>query len=142
MIKKYTLNTDGGSRGNPGASAIGVVMKDSEGTVVFADGKYIGTGTNNEAEYCAIIYGLKKATELNIKALDCYLDSELVVKQINGQYTVKEERLQKLHQIVKNLQSSFENITFNHVLRKDNKEADKIVNLTLDKNEKETKFTL
>ena len=90
------LFTDGGARGNPGPGAIGVVFKDDGGKIVFELGKYLGKCTNNEAEYEALITGLETAIEKKYSELTCHLDSELVVKQLNGLYKVKNERLKVL----------------------------------------------
>ena len=82
---KMVLNTDGGARGNPGPGAIGVVLKNSDGDIILELGQYIGQSTNNEAEYKALLTGLKSAKEKNASSLSCYLDSELVVKQMKGE---------------------------------------------------------
>lgn len=125
------MHTDGGSRGNPGPAAIGVVIKKND-VVVRELGIFLGEKTNNEAEYAALITGLQTCKEMGITELICKLDSELVVKQVNGEYKVKEARLRELWNNVKKLEGSFETITFVHVLRQDNKEADGVVNKTLD----------
>lgn len=125
------MYTDGGARGNPGPAAIGVVIKKNN-VVVRELGIFLGEKTNNEAEYMALITGLKTCKEMGISELVCKLDSELVVKQVNGEYKVKEARLRELWDNVKNLERSFEKITFVHVLRQGNKEADGLVNKTLD----------
>ncbi len=127
----HFLNTDGGARGNPGPSAIAFVLK--EGSVLVAsEGEFIGTVTNNVAEYKALIKGLSFAKSLNVRELTCYMDSELVVKQLNGQYRVKDEDLKKLFKDVKVLLLAFKSVVFIHVPRSKNKEADKIVNTVLD----------
>ncbi len=126
------LYTDGGSRGNPGPAAIGVVIKDDKGINVFEMAKYIGNGTNNEAEYTALEEGLSEAVKRNITELTCYLDSELVVKQLNGLYKVKNERIAVLYQRVKKLTENFNSLKFIHVPRSKNHEADALVNKALD----------
>ena len=129
----YTLHTDGGARGNPGPGAIGaVITKGNE--VIYELSKYIGKCTNNEAEYFAVLYGLKSALNKNITKLEVFVDSELVVKQINGEYRVKNLRLKKIFDKVKKLQSEFEKISFIHVKRNKNKRADALVNEALDQN--------
>lgn len=129
---KYTLNTDGGARGNPGPAGIGIVIKNSQAETIYEMGAYIGHTTNNEAEYTALLKGLEVALEKNIKELDCFLDSELVVKQLNGQYKVKNANLKTFWTKIKGQALKFEKITFNHTLRNGNKEADQLVNDALD----------
>lgn len=130
---KYTLHTDGGSRNNPGPAGIGGIIHDENGSVVESFSKFIGTQTNNFAEYTAIEEGLKLAISLKIEELTCYLDSELAVKQINKIYKVKDETLKGIYLKVMNLSKSFKSIKFIHVRREFNKEADKLVNMALDK---------
>ena len=132
MGERFSLNTDGGARGNPGPSAIGGVIKDHNGKVLHQFKEYIGISTNNFAEYSALIKGLSLALENNIKVLDCYLDSELVVKQINGLYRVKDENLKLLYTKVKDLIFGFNSVSFLHVKRSENSAADKLVNQALD----------
>lgn len=127
----YFLYTDGGSRGNPGPSAIGVIIKNEEQNV-FELGKYLGSGTNNEAEYEAIVHGLNAAISRNIKNIICHLDSELVVKQLNGLYKVKNENLKKYYDVCKKLVEKFDSVKFVHIRREKNAEADGLVNKTLD----------
>jgi len=128
MIKLFT---DGGSRGNPGPAAIGGVFYDGKNKL--ADfSKYIGATTNNQAEYQALEHGLKLAIKNNIKELACYLDSELVVKQVNKEYKVKDKALAKIFVKVWNLSLKFKQISFTHVRREYNKEADALVNKALD----------
>ncbi|RJR26943.1 reverse transcriptase-like protein [candidate division WWE3 bacterium] len=129
---RLVLNTDGGARGNPGPAAIGVVIKNHEGTVIKEIGKYIGEKTNNEAEYEAIIEGLSAALEKKASIVDCYLDSEFVVNQLKGVYKVKNERMQVLWEKTKSIEKKFKTVSYTHILRDKNKEADKIVNQVLD----------
>ncbi len=129
---KVTTYTDGGARGNPGPAALGVVIKDSSGKLLAGYGKYLGEQTNNYAEYSALISALEKAKELGATEVDCVLDSELVTKQMNRQYKVKEPTLQKLFIQAFNLTSQFKKVAFRHVLRANNKEADAWVNKALD----------
>lgn len=134
------MYTDGGSRNNPGPAAIGVWIE----TLKKQFGHYIGEKTNNEAEYEAIIYGLKKIKHLigNDKAknieVECFLDSEFVAKQMNHEYKVKEKDLQGLFLQVWNLTLDFGKVTFRHIPREKNKTADKLVNEALDNKEKQT----
>lgn len=126
------LFTDGGSRGNPGPSGTGYVIFDSEGNVLAEKGEYIGTTTNNQAEYQALKKGLTQAAEMGIKNLSVFMDSELIIKQINGQYRVKNQDLLPHYEAVTSLKKSFDLITFTHVLRSKNSVADGLVNKALD----------
>ena len=130
---KLTIFTDGGARGNPGPAAAGIVIKDEKGKILTAFGEYLGEQTNNYAEYSALISGLKKAKELGATEVDCILDSELVTKQMKQEYRVREATLQKLIIQAYNASTVFKRVTYRHVLRHNNKEADKLVNETLDK---------
>lgn len=130
---KYTLYTDGGARGNPGPGGIGIVLYQEE-EIIYEGSKYIGKCTNNEAEYMALIAGLTVAQQKNIKEIESYLDSELIVKQLNKEYKVKNERLKLLYEKVISLVGSFDNVAFKHVKREKNKKADALVNEALDKN--------
>ncbi len=131
-IKKYSVNTDGGSRGNPGPAAIGLVIRDQDGKIIEEFGKTIGNQTNNYAEYFALITALEKLKSLGATQVECILDSELVVKQLKGEYKVKELTLQQMHQQVLVLSNNFDQVVFRHVRREQNKEADKLVNRALD----------
>lgn len=129
---KLTIYADGGARGNPGPAAAGIIIKDESGKTLAGYGEYLGRQTNNYAEYSALISGLKKAKELGATEVECVLDSELVTKQMNRQYRVKEPTLQKLFIQTFNLASAFKKISFKHTLREGNKEADRWVNKILD----------
>lgn len=133
-IAKAKLYTDGGSRGNPGPSASGVVILDMDDNVVKKDGEYLGITTNNQAEYQALKYGLEQAKELGVRELTVYMDSLLVVNQMNGTYKVKNRDLWPIHQAAKDLSSSFADINYVHVPRELNSIADGLVNDTLDAN--------
>lgn len=128
----YSLYTDGGSRGNPGPSGIGICCFDDNNKELFRIKKYIGETTNNQAEYVALIEGLKKCVEQGIKSLECFADSELMVKQLKGEYKMKNPGLKLLFDQVKILSKEFESISFNHILREKNKIADSLVNEALD----------
>ena len=129
-----SLYTDGGARGNPGPAACAFVIKDEKGQVVQSGGEFIGEATNNVAEYKGLILGLTKAHGSVIKVLTCFLDSELVVKQLTGEYRVKDTHLKDLFAHAKLLVEKFEFVEFKAIPRSKNKEADKILNGVLDKN--------
>lgn len=124
--------TDGGARGNPGPAAIGIVIKTPAGEVVAAWGKTIGETTNNQAEYQALEAALTKAKELGAEQVDCYLDSLLVVQQVKGEWKVKEASLKPNVDRVRALAAQFKKVTFSHVPREQNAEADRLVNEALD----------
>lgn len=128
----YSSFTDGGSRNNPGPAGIGGVLYDDAGKLIDDVSEYIGTATNNEAEYRALIAILNKALQHNVENIHCFLDSELLVKQLNGEYRVKNERMKPLFAEVQALKSRFDSIDFTHVFREKNTEADKRVNAALD----------
>lgn len=129
---KLRIYTDGGSRGNPGPAATGVVIQNEAGDTISRYGEYLGEQTNNYAEYVAIISALKKAAELGAEEVDCILDSKLVVEQLNGNWKVKEPTIQKLFVQAWSETQKFKKATFSHVLREENKEADTEVNKVLD----------
>jgi len=127
------LFTDGGSRGNPGQAAIGCVLEDPvAGKILREHCERIGIGTNNVAEYQALIGGLKLAQHYHPNRLVCHLDSELVVRQLNGEYRVRVPSLQPLVEEIQELSAAFPNITFVHIPRADNHRADALVNRALD----------
>ncbi len=127
------LFTDGGSRGNPGQSAIACVLEDPlRGTVLKEYAARIGIETNNVAEYRALIEGLKLAEQFHPNRLICHLDSELVVRQLNGQYQVKVQSLKAFVDEIKQLALRFSDIVFVHIPREDNHRADALVNRALD----------
>ncbi len=130
---KLTTYTDGGARGNPGPAAAGIVIKDDNGHTVDTYGEYLGEQTNNFAEYSALISALKRAKELGATEVECVLDSELVTRQMLGQYKVKEPTLQKLFIQAYNAAAQFQKVKYKHTLRENNKEADAQVNKILDK---------
>lgn len=131
---KLTIYTDGGSRGNPGPAATGIIIKDETGKTVSAYGEFLGTQTNNYAEYKAIISALKKAKSLGATEVACFADSKLVVEQLNQNWKVREPSIQKLFVEAYNASQQFKKITYKHVLREKNKEADAEVNKILDNN--------
>ncbi len=131
--------TDGGSRGNPGAAAAGVVIKDAIGTTIKRYGKALGIATNNEAEYAAVVLALQKIKSLlggeKIKSIhvDMRMDSQLVARQLKGEYKIEEERLFPYFIKIWNLKMDFADVSFTHVPREQNREADQQVNEALDK---------
>ncbi|MFH0873556.1 MAG: ribonuclease HI family protein [Candidatus Komeilibacteria bacterium] len=129
-MSKISLYTDGGARGNPGPAAIGVVAY-SGTEQLWTIKRYIGETTNNQAEYQALIAGLTKAAGSS-NELSCYLDSELVVKQLRGEYRVKDRGLQPLVRQVVTLLQKFSAVNFHHIAREKNKVADHLVNEALD----------
>jgi ribonuclease HI len=132
QIASYHANIDGGSRGNPGPAAYGVVMRDGRGEVVASLKKYIGQNTNNVAEYFALIAALDYAQTHGIRALRVESDSELLVKQMRGQYKVKSEELKPLFERAKKMSQTLEMFRIEHVYREQNREADALVNQALD----------
>ena len=127
-----TLFADGGSRGNPGPAASGAVLLDANGGLLEEVGEYLGTATNNVAEWTALVLGLQAAAKRGIRRLAVRLDSELVVRQVRGEYRVKHVDLQPLHRRALALLRRFEHVDVRHVPRKENVVADRLVNRVLD----------
>ncbi len=127
------LFTDGGSRGNPGPSASGFVILDKSDNVIFSQGIYLGIMTNNQAEYLALKYGLGKLDDMGIHEVSVYMDSLLIVNQMNGKFKIKNQDLLVIFTDIKNILKSFKKVTFAHVPREKNKLADAEVNKALDK---------
>ncbi|MEK7606950.1 MAG: ribonuclease HI family protein [Patescibacteria group bacterium] len=130
---KLITYTDGGARGNPGPAGIGIVIQDAKGKMIEEFGRYIGETTNNQAEYRALLAALERCTELGAKEVECRLDSELVVKQMRREYKVKDPGLAAIFVQVWNLMIHFKKITFHHIPRERNKDADRMVNDALDR---------
>jgi ribonuclease HI len=128
----FTLHTDGASRGNPGDAGAGAVLLDGSGAVVATAKKYLGICTNNEAEYRALILGLEAALKLKMRHLKIFLDSELIVRQIEGVYRVKNKNLQGLMKEVRKLLSFLESYSVAHVERHFNSVADRLANQAID----------
>jgi ribonuclease HI len=126
------LSTDGGARGNPGPAAYGYVLEAEDGTVLAAHGERIGVATNNVAEYRALVEGLRKARELAVDAVEVISDSELLVKQMTGEYRVKNEALRALSEEAAELERAFTSVTYRAVRREHNELADRLVNEALD----------
>jgi len=132
--EQVIMYSDGGSRGNPGPSATGWVLFEADGETELArGGEYLGITTNNQAEYLAVKQGVQHAVEMGIQNLACRIDSMLVVKQMNGEYKIKNKDLWPVHQAIKQMMDSFQSVTFTHVYREHNTVADEIVNEVLDK---------
>ncbi len=127
------MYTDGGARGNPGPAGVGVVIKDADsGQPVFAAGFFLGKMTNNQAEYTGLIRGLEAALKAGVTHLSAFSDSELMVKQVNGEYRVKSTDLKPLYQDASALLRRFESATLSHVRREKNKDADALANQAMD----------
>lgn len=133
MDDPLTLEFDGGSRGNPGPAGIGVVLRAKDGTELVTLGRFIGRATNNVAEYRALITALQKAQELGARRVAIRGDSELVVKQMKGEYRVKNEGLRELYHEAQALLRQFEHATIDHNYRHKNALADKLANLAMDR---------
>src|SRR5438477_3270293 len=133
MNETLTLQFDGGSRGNPGPAGIGVVVRAKDGTELVTLGRFIGRATNNVAEYRALITAMQKARELGAKRVAIRGDSELVVKQMRGEYRVKNEALRGLYEEAQKLLRQFEHATIDHNYRHKNALADKLANLAMDR---------
>lgn len=133
MNEKLIIYTDGGARGNPGPAGCGAVIYNEKKELLEGLSKFIGNTTNNQAEYQAVILGLKRAKELKVKDIDFFLDSELVVKQLRREYKIKNQDLASRFLEVYNLSQSFRKITYTHVRREFNKEADKLANEAMDR---------
>lgn len=127
-----TLFADGGSRGNPGPAASAAVLIDPSGELLEEVGAYLGVATNNVAEWTALVLGLEAAAKRGIRRLAVRLDSELVVKQLRGEYRVKHPALQPYHRRAQQLVRTFDEIEIRHVPRAQNKLADRLVNRVLD----------
>ena len=138
MGNRIIIYTDGGARGNPGPAALGVVIQDAEGHTIKSWGTAIGTATNNDAEYQAVVVALQKAKALlgGKKAketlVDMRMDSQLVCRQLNGEYKIKEEKFSPYFMKIWNLKMDFAKVSFTHIPREKNKSADREVNAVLD----------
>jgi ribonuclease HI len=129
---KAKLSTDGGARGNPGPAAFGYVLEAEDGHVLAAHGEAIGRATNNVAEYRGLVAGMAKATELGVTELEVLSDSELLVKQMRGEYKVKNEALRTLWEEASALERRFDRVRYSAVRREHNELADRLVNEALD----------
>ena len=134
------IYTDGASRGNPGPSAIGIVIKDDKQQTLMEVSEYIGQGTNNNAEYLAVLKAIEQAIIFKAEEVTLYVDSELVEKQLTGKYKVKNRSLKKHFTDILKLCSNFSKITIHHIARDKNSDADKLANLALDRKLNSSKF--
>jgi ribonuclease HI len=131
-MDKLTVNVDGGARGNPGPAAIGAVVRDGSGEILQERGERIGRATNNVAEYRALLLGIELAAALGASELELVGDSELIVRQVEGRYKVKDATMRELHAEVKQALEPFERWSIRHVRREQNADADRLVNAALD----------
>ena len=131
-MAKLTVNVDGGARGNPGPAAIGAVVRDADGAVLEERGERIGRATNNVAEYKALLLGIELAAAHGATELELVGDSELIVRQVEGKYKVKNAGMKELHAEVKRALAGFEDWSIRHVRREQNADADRLVNAALD----------
>jgi ribonuclease HI len=129
---KLVVNVDGGARGNPGPAAIAAVVQQPDGAVVEEHGEQIGRATNNVAEYRALLLGIERAAARGASELELVGDSELIVKQVKGEYKVKDATMRELHTEVKRALAGFDSWSIRHVRREHNAEADRLVNRALD----------
>jgi ribonuclease HI len=130
-VSRLTVNVDGGARGNPGPAAIGVVLR-ADGEVLEEVGETIGEATNNVAEYRALLRGIELAAARGASELELIGDSELVVRQVEGRYKVKNAGMKELHEEVKRALREFDSWSIRHVRRAENADADRLVNQALD----------
>jgi ribonuclease HI len=130
--ERLIVNVDGGSRGNPGPAAAAAIVRDADGNLLEERGELIGEGTNNVAEYRALLLGISRAAELGASEVELVGDSELVVRQVQGTYKVKDAALRELHAQVRDALRQFETWSIRHVRREQNEDADLLVNETLD----------
>ena len=131
-MSRAIVNVDGGARGNPGPAAIGVVVRDADGDVLEKLGEKIGEATNNVAEYRALLKGIELAAAHGATELELIGDSELVVRQVEGRYKVKNAGMKELNEEVKRALREFDSWSIRHVRREQNAEADRLVNTALD----------
>lgn len=132
-LDKVILYSDGASSGNPGKAGAGWLLYNKEGSLVKRGSEFLGITTNNVAEYLALIYGLEEALALRAKRVICFLDSELLVNQLHGNYRVRNNILQLFYHQVKYLRKFFEELNFNYIQRFKNKEADKLAKRAISK---------
>jgi len=132
-LNTLTIFTDGGARGNPGPAGIGVVIFDDKGIRIGEIAKYIGPATNNIAEYLAVVYGLQEAVYLGADKVVLNVDSQLVARQLKGEFKVKDQNLRKFFDLAVSLSQRFDSMEIREIPRERNKEADNLVNKALDR---------
>ena len=132
LLTKLIVNVDGGARGNPGPAAIGAVVQSADGEMLEERGERIGIATNNVAEYRALLLGIELAAAQGASEVELVGDSELIVRQVKGEYKVKDATMRKLHAEVKRALAPFDSWAIRHVRREHNSEADRLVNEALD----------
>lgn len=132
LLTKLIVNVDGGARGNPGPAAIGAVVQSADGEMLEERGERIGVATNNVAEYRALLLGIELAAAQGASEVELVGDSELIVRQVKGEYKVKDATMRELHTEVKRALQPFEKWAIRHVKREHNAEADRLVNAALD----------
>ena len=130
--RQLVVNVDGGARGNPGPAAIAAVLTNAEGELLEERSEPIGRATNNVAEYRALLFGIERARALGATEVELVGDSELIVRQVRGEYKVKDAALRELHRRVTKALDGFDRWSISHVRRKDNERADELVNEALD----------
>jgi ribonuclease HI len=137
VVAEAILWTDGAARGNPGRAGSGAILKTTSGEVLAADGQYLGETTNNVAEYKALLLGLRRALQHGIRRLEVRADSELMIKQLRGEYQVRAEGLKPLFAEAKAMIGRFEAAKLVHVRREQNVEADRLANQAIDEAQRE-----
>ncbi len=133
--RRVTVYSDGAARGNPGPAGAGVRIEDARGKRVSEAARYLGEATNNVAEYRALILGLELARELGASEVELRADSELVIRQMTGEYRVRNVRLQELHRQAQALEQAFRSVGYVHIRREQNRAADRLANLAIDREE-------
>ncbi len=131
-MERLVIYVDGASRGNPGSAGVGIIVYDDKKNILRKVRQYLGKTTNNVAEYVALIYGLQEGLLLRSEYLTIYMDSELVVKQMDGRYRIKNELLKIFSKQVEHLREGFEKVEIKYVGREENREADKLANQAID----------
>jgi ribonuclease HI len=132
-LERVVLYTDGAARGNPGPAGAGVRVESSDGVAIDEIAEYLGEATNNVAEYRALLLGLERARGLGARKVEVRSDSELLVRQMNGEYKVKNEGLRALVTRARALENAFASVEYVHVRRESNRDADRLANLAIDR---------
>ena len=132
QVKRAKIYIDGAARGNPGEAGIGIIIKDAQDSQIRQLYKYIGQATNNIAEYTALIFGLQEALILGLKDIVVYSDSELLVKQLNGDYRVKNSNLRPYYEQFLHLKTGLQGLEVKQIGREENRQSDKLANQAID----------